>query len=176
MWTIIAAVVALVVAIVLIKAANQPDIFTMARSAVMKAPADKIFPYLNDPRKNQEWSPFDKKDWPIERTFTGAAEGVGAVYDFVGNGKEIGTGRITITESVPSSKVVMSLDMTKPMAASNVVTYTLTPKDGTTEVTWAMEGRTPFVGKIFHVFMNMEKMMGTAFETGLADLKAIVER
>ena len=36
--------------------------------------------------------------------------------------------------------------------------------------------RTPFIMKVMHVFMNMDKMMGKDFEAGLANLKTVAER
>ena len=38
-----------------------------------------------------------------------------------------------------------------------------------------MHGPTPFIGKIMHVFINMDRMVGKDFEKGLANLKAIAE-
>lgn len=66
--------------------------------------------------------------------------------------------------------------MEKPIAARNLVTFTFEPKGDETEVTWAMNGKTPFIGKILHVVFNMEKMVGKDFELGLARLKAAAER
>lgn len=70
----------------------------------------------------------------------------------------------------------MRLDMRRPMKASNTVVFTLAPAGGATEVTWAMEGDTPFVAKIMHVFVNMDRLCGGPFEDGLASLKSIVEK
>jgi hypothetical protein len=39
-----------------------------------------------------------------------------------------------------------------------------------------MYGATPFIGKVMHVFMNMDRMIGKDFETGLANLKKAVEQ
>lgn len=175
MLKIIALIVLVAVIVVLIIAARRPDRFAISRSATMKAPPEKIFPYLNDLKRNVDWSPFEKTDPNMRRTYGEPAAGVGATYEFAGN-NQAGAGRIAIVESVPSSKVVLSLDMVKPMKASNIVTYTLVPKGGETEVTWTMEGKQPFPIRVICVFMNMDKMMGNTFSRGLATLKSIVEK
>jgi hypothetical protein len=70
----------------------------------------------------------------------------------------------------------MQLDMIAPIAAQNIVEFTLAPRGDATEVTWTMQGATPFIGKLIGVFVNMDRMVGREFESGLADLKAIAER
>ena len=45
-----------------------------------------------------------------------------------------------------------------------------------TTVTWSMHGETPYWAKIFHVFFNMDTMVGGDFENGLAKLKAAAEK
>jgi hypothetical protein len=47
--------------------------------------------------------------------------------------------------------------------------------DASTKVTWAMEGKTPFVGRLFGIFFDCEKMCGDDFNKGLANLKQLVE-
>lgn len=171
---VLAAIVALV-AVVLLLAANKPDIFALQRSASIHAPPENIFPLINDLRAHESWSPFDKPDPKTKKTHSGAAAGEGAVYEWEGKG-EAGAGRIAIAESSPSSRIVMQLDMLKPIKASNTVVFTLQPKGPNTEVTWAMQGRTPFAAKIFHVFCNMDRMLGKTFEDGLANLGTLAER
>jgi hypothetical protein len=38
-----------------------------------------------------------------------------------------------------------------------------------------MSGKNNFIGRAFCMFMNMDKMVGSQFEKGLADMKSIVE-
>lgn len=167
--------VAVLVAGVLIYAAIQPDTFRIRRTVDIQASADKIYPYMSDFRKGDLWSPYEKKDPAMKRTFRGPESGIGAVYEFDGN-KEVGKGRLEIVEAVPPTKVVVTLDMIAPMKAHNTIEYTLLPKGNGTEVTWSMSGKNSFLGKILCTFVNMDKMVGKDFQAGLANLKALVER
>jgi hypothetical protein len=171
---VIAIVIAAIIAALLVYVSTKPDTFRIQRSAAIAAPPEKIFPHLNDLRAHQAWSPFEK-DPAMKRTLSAASAGKGAVYEWEGN-REVGKGRIAITDSVPSSKVVLALDMIKPFAAKNTVEYTLEPKGAATNVTWAMFGRQPFMAKLMSTFIDCEKMVGGQFELGLANLKAIAER
>lgn len=165
----------LAVAIVLILAARKPDVFGVQRSATIDAPADRIFPLINDLRAHERWSPFDKPDPATRKTYTGAATGTGSVYTWDGSG-QAGSGRIAITGSSANSRILMQLDMLKPFKASNVVRFDLEPVDGGTLVTWSMQGKTPHLAKVVHVFMDMDRVVGGQFEAGLANLKSITEQ
>ncbi len=101
--------------------------------------------------------------------------GKGATYGWDGN-NNVGQGSMEITDAVPSSKIELKLDFVKPMEGHNTVVFTLAPRGDTTQVGWMMQGPTPFIGKIIHVFMNMDKMVGGDFEAGLANLKAAAEK
>ena len=167
--------VVVVIAAILIFAATKPDIFRVQRAAGIKAPPEKIFAIINDFKRWDAWSPWEKKDPAMKRTFGATTDGKGAVYAWEGN-KDVGQGRMEIAESVPPSKVTLKLDFLKPFEAHNIVEFTLVPQGDSTNVTWAMQGPTPYFAKIIHVFMDMDSMVGKDFETGLANLKAIAEK
>lgn len=175
MFKYIALAIAFVIAVVLVLAALRPDTFTVSRSATIKAPPEKIFPYINNLKSFGAWSPYEKKDPAMKRTFSGPEAGKGAVYTWEGN-KEVGKGSMEITESAAPGKVVMKLDFIVPFEAHNRVDFTMAPKGDSTEVTWAMTGPVPFVARIAHLFFNMDKMVGTDFEAGLSNLKALAEK
>jgi uncharacterized protein YndB with AHSA1/START domain len=172
---IVAAVVLVAVAIVLILAANKPNEFRVQRSVTIKAPADKIYPLIVDLKGWASWSPYEKKDPGMKRTFSGASSGKGAVYEWDGD-KNVGHGRMEITHVDTPSKVMIKLDFFAPFEAHNTAEFSLTPQGDSTNVTWAMYGPNVFLGKVMQVFMNMDKMVGTDFEAGLQSLKARVEK
>jgi uncharacterized protein YndB with AHSA1/START domain len=172
---IIAAVFVVSVVVVLVYAATKPDTFRIQRTASIKAPPEKIFATLNDFQTWGTWSPWETKDPAMKRTFSGAEKGRGAVYEWDGD-RNVGKGRMEITESSPPSKVALDLNMIKPFEAKNTVEFTLEPQGDATRVTWAMNGRTPYIAKIVHVFFDMDRMVGSDFETGLANLKTVAER
>ena len=163
------------IVVVLGLASRKPDSFRIVRKIEVAAAPDKVFPYLEDPRKTLEWSPWEKKDPNLKKTFSGAAKGKGAVYEWDGN-KDVGAGRLEIVESVPPKLVVMELHFLRPMDDRGVARYEVTSTPAGSEVSWSMEGKSNFVSKIMCVFMDMDKMVGGEFEKGLASLKSIVEK
>ena len=174
MLKIIAIVVVVLIAAVLIYAATRPDTFRVQRSASISAPPEKIFPLINDLRSFNTWNPYEKKDPNAKGSYSGPASGKGAAYAFDGN-KDIGKGNIEITESSPTSKVTMNLNMFKPFEAHNIVEFTLQPVGETTNVTWAIHGPMPYMSKVMCVFFDIDNMVGKDFENGLSDLKTVAE-
>ena len=175
MLKIIAIVIVVIIAGVLGFAATKPDTFTVQRATTIKAPPEKIFPLINDFKRWETWSPWEKKDPMMKRTYVNAMSGKGAIYAWDGN-KDVGQGSMEITDTTPPSKIKLKLDFVKPFEGHNTVEFTLEPKGDATAVTWAMQGPTPFIGKIIHVFINMDSMVGADFEAGLANLKTAAEK
>jgi len=169
----IAAVV--LIAALLVFAATRPDTFRVQRAASIKAPPEKVFALLNDFQRWEAWSPWEKKDPAMRRTFSVVTSGKGAQYAWEGN-KEVGQGRMEIAESVPPSKVAIKLDFVKPFEAHNAVEFTLEPKGEATNVTWAMQGDTPLSREDRPRVPDMDKMVGKDFEAGLANLKTLAEK
>ena len=172
---VVAIVLLVAVAAILAIAAMRPDTFRVQRSALINAPPERIFPLIADLRRWSAWSPWEKKDPAMQRTFGGAERGVGATYAWEGD-KNVGTGRMEIIEATPPSRVAIKLDFVRPFEAHNTVTFTLTPQGDGTQVLWAMDGPVPFLFRIVHLFMNMDRMVGGDFEQGLAALKAEAEK
>jgi hypothetical protein len=164
----------LVIAVLLVVIATRPANFRLERVAVINAPAERIFPLINDFHQWTLWSPWEKLDPNVKRTYSGSPSGVGAVYEWTGN-KKVGEGRMTITESRPSDWLGIKLEFLKPWKATNQATFKLTPEGNGTRVVWAMEGTNNFMAKAFLLFMNMEKMVGPDFERGLSNLRAAAE-
>jgi hypothetical protein len=171
---IIGVLILLGAVLLVIYALNQPDDFRVARSQTITAPPEKIFPLLNDLHRFNEWNPFAKGDPNLEIAYSGPDSGRGATHSWDSTGRS-GKGRLEITEVSAPSRIAMQLDILKPVEGHNNVVFTLQPNGNATEVTWAMTGKTPFIGKMMCLFFSMDRMVGGEFEKGLADLKAIAE-
>lgn len=174
MWKKLGLVVVVFVAAVLLYAASRPDRFAVERRIVVQAPAEKIVPLLSDFRRWAEWSPWEKLDPAMKRSFGGPAAGVGATYAWQGN-KDVGSGRMEV-KAVTADKVGIQLDFIEPFEGHNTADFLLSPQGGGTEVRWVMSGPATFVTKLMGVFVSMDAMVGPDFERGLAQLKAAAEK
>ncbi len=154
---------------------TRPDVFRVERSASIKAPPEKIYAQINDLKAWAAWSPWEKKDPAMKRTFGAVTAGKGAVYEWHGD-KNVGRGRMEITDAMQPSKIAIKLDFFEPFEAHNTTEFTMVRKDDATAVTWSMYGPANFLSKLMGVFFNMDRMVGADFEAGLSNLKTIAEK
>ena len=175
MLKIIAITAVVILAGVLVYAATRPDSFRIERSATIKAPPEKVFAQVSNFKAWTAWSPWEKVDPALKRTYSGAETGKGAAYAWEGN-KDIGSGRMEITDAVPASKVTIRLDFFKPFEAHNTAEFTFAQQGDATTVTWAMFGPSPYLSKLMSLVFSMDRMVGGMFEQGLANLKSISEK
>jgi len=171
----IVVMIVVLVAVVLVLVLKQPTHYQVERSATINAPAPVVFGLVNDFHKWDSWSPWAKLDPNMRTNFEGAPAGNGAMYSWSGN-SQVGEGKMTITESRPSDLIKIKLDFIKPFAATNATDFVFTPAGNATNVKWTMSGDNNFIGKAFSLFMNMDKMIGSDFEKGLAQMKTVAEQ
>lgn len=174
----------------------QPDRYVVTRSAVIDAAPDKVFRAINNLRNWESWSPWAALDPQAAISYDGPAVGPGAAFEWSGN-KNVGAGRLTIVDSHANGRVDIKLDMRKPFAASNDVSFILTPDgDGAapdqgwlartfgfggksaarTHVAWSMSGRAGLIAKAINLVANRDRMVGGQFEKGLANLNALLAK
>jgi hypothetical protein len=175
MWKKILAGVAIALIGFLGFVATRPDKYHVERSQKVSAPASVVFPHLDDLKAWSSWSPWDKLDPAMKKTFEGPAKGVGSSYTWQGN-SDVGTGKMSITESQPISKVAYRIEFIEPFTSTAMTNISLKPEgENAVTVTWAMDGDNNFAGKLFGLFMNMDQAIGGDFEKGLANLKSTTE-
>ena len=175
MLKIIGIIVVIALVIVLGLAAAKPDTFSLQRATTIHAPPEKVFAYINDFHQWSAWSPWETIDPNMQRTYSGAPKGVGAVYSWSGNSKA-GAGRMEIKNIAPPLNAQIALDFTKPFETKNVIEFMLEPQGDSTGVTWVMRGPLPFVSKVMTVFVSMDALVGKDFEAGLVNLKVASEK
>jgi len=171
---IVVGILVLGVAVVLGIAATKPDDTHIERSALIKASPEAILANVNDYKKWKTWSPWEKVDPNMKRSYSGPESGKGAKCAWEGN-DEVGVGNMEILSTEPT-KTVLKLHFDKPFEGDNIVTFTVLPEGDASKVTWAMDSKdNPFMCKVAQVFVNMDEVCGKEFDKGLKDLKTISE-
>jgi hypothetical protein len=176
MFKVILGIALILVIAILLYAWTRPSTFYVERSTVIQAPPEKIFPLVDDFHQWGTWSPWEKLDPAMQRTFSGPESGKGAGYAWQGN-KQVGQGNMQITDTAAPNRVTIKLDFIKPFEGHEITEIMLDPAgNGSTTVKWTMQGPNSYLAKLFGVFVNMDKSIGKDFETGLANLKTASER
>jgi Polyketide cyclase / dehydrase and lipid transport len=158
----------------LVFVATRPDTYVVQRSQRIEAPAEIVFAHLEDFRAWKAWSPWEKVDPGMQRTYSGPVKGVGAGYAWEGN-RKVGKGRMTVTEASPPTGLTCRLEFIEPFASVATAGFALEPQGSAVVATWRMDGKNNLMGKAMSVFMDLDRMIGTEFEKGLASLKALAE-
>jgi hypothetical protein len=173
-WAVLIGII-LALGIFSVIVARAPSHFAITRSITIAAPAQVVFEKINNFHQWQDWSPWAKLDPQVKNTYEGLDAGVGAIFKWSGN-REVGAGQMTIVESQPFTLIGIKLDFTAPMTASNRSQFTLVPEGNDTRVIWTMSGHNHFIARAFGILFNIDKMVGSQFEKGLATLKALSEK
>ncbi len=147
----------------------QPATMDIHRTYTVEAPAEILFALVNDFDNHPQWEPWGAKDPAMLVTNSETTAGVGAWSSWEGN-DDVGSGKQTIVESLPNSKVVTSLEFIAPFEAKNTATFTFVEDGGGTTVTWRITGENDFGGKMAGMFMDIDAMIGADFEMGLQQL------
>lgn len=153
---------------------TRPDTYRVQREIEIAAQPAAIFANLDDFHRWADWSPWEKLEPGMKRSYSGPASGVGARYAWEGD--KVGAGTMTISESKPPERLTIRLDFTRPFAETNQVLLELTPAAAGTRVRWTMSGPLRLAGRVMSLFTNMDKVIGRDFEKGLVQLKERCER
>jgi hypothetical protein len=151
------------------------DNYTVVRSATIDAAPGRVYEQIADFRRWTSWSPWEDLDPDLERSYSGAESGTGAVYAWSGN-RKAGQGRMVVVEATEPSRVRIDLTFEKPWKSRNDTRFTIEPAGSGSQVTWSMTGQKTLMTRVLGVFTSLDKMVGPDFEKGLARLKATVER
>ena len=168
MIEVVVVFVVFLLVLVLAYAATRPNNFRLERATTIKAPPEKVLALITDFRQWRLWSPWEKMDADLQRTYIGPDNGVGAAYAW--HGKKAGAGRMEIVQSSPSL-IQIRLDFLKPFEAHNTAEFSLAVQGDCTLVRWAMYGPSPFISKLMGIFFSLDKMVGKDFESGLENMK-----
>lgn len=138
------------------------------RSALIDAPAQRVFALVSSTEGFQAFNPYrdDEPNLLIEPS--GPSRGIGASFAFKGKDTE---GRQTIVAMEENKSVTMQIDL--GAMGAPVQSFTLTPEGSQTRVTWATEttfGANP-VGRVFGLMMD--GYLGPIYERGLSNLARV---
>lgn len=190
---VLVAIVAVVIAFSIL-VASQPSTFEIERSITIDAPPMTVFNQVNNLRRWEKWSPWATLDPKMKTSHGKVSAGVGAKMEWEGN-YQVGKGKLTILKSNFPGRIVYSLEMLAPMAATNDMEFRLetklTSKKGVpitdasttnepmiiqTQVWWTMSGSCNLLCRAANVIFDCQKDIGQKFDKGLQNLKVLSEK
>ena len=163
-----------VVAIVVSIAFRQGGSFTVERHITIRTTPARIQPLIVDLHQWRQWAPWEHIDPNLQRTYSGAASGPGAVYAWRG-AHRAGVARVEITGAAPN-RIDLTMAFMKPVASASQASFTFTPDGAATRVTWRLQGPLTLRTRLITSFIGMDVLLGSELERGLASLKTAAEK
>ena len=150
-----------------------PNESNVTRSTIIAAPPEKVFSYVNSMKQFNRWSPWAELDPDAVVNYTGPESGLGSVMEWSSEDPSVGKGKQQIVEVVPNQLVETRLEFDGQGDA--LARWVLEPTSDGTSIEWQFNtewGYNP-VGR--YMGLMMDKWVGSAYEDGLTNLKALVE-
>ena len=150
-----------------------PSAVRVQRATIINATPAQIFPFLNDFRKFNAWSPWAARDRDAQYDFTGPDQGPGATMSW--RSEKLGEGRQQIVVSLPDERVVTRLDL-GTMGTTADAAFSLTQQSPGTLVTWSFSTKLPANPLKRWLALLFPRWIGADYDEGLSRLKSLVER
>lgn len=137
----------------------QPPSFGVTTSQVtlsktdINAPPEKLFALIEDFHNWTKWSPHEHDDPAVRRTYSGAAQGKGAVYEWYG-AKDFGAGRAQIAQADAAARLLVDLDLTRPAQGHLRLDFTLDRHGATTNAAVSTNGPDDVVKYVMNNFFD----------------------
>ncbi|UTW68279.1 SRPBCC family protein [bacterium SCSIO 12643] len=171
---IILAIVA-IVALVLIVAAIVPSEYSVKREVVIQRSNQEVFDYIKYLKNQDNFSTWAQKDPNMEKTFTGEDGKVGFTSHWNSEVEDVGEGEQEIMKIEDGKRIDFQLRFIKPFEATDMAYMTTEDMGGQTKVVWGFDGNMPYPSNLMLLFMDFEQMLGPELQTGLNNLKSIME-
>ena len=139
----------------------------VSRNVNINASPDEVYKILSDFNHWRAWSP-----WLIqEPEATNKVSDDGKLNEW--EGERVGSGNMRITDEKANEQIKMDLTFLKPWKSEAKVTFELSEKDHSTDVTWSMDSSLPFF--MFWMKKMMTELIGMDYDRGLKMLKELIE-
>jgi hypothetical protein len=160
----------------LVAAFTKKD-YSIVREVTINKPKKEVFDYIKLVKNSENYSKWVMMDPNSKKEFRGTDGTVGFVFAWDSENKNVGKGEQEIKAITEGEKIEFGLHFIKPfegLASAYMSTEEVTPDQ--TKVSWGFSSKMPYPMNIMLLFMNMEDMLGKDLQTGLDNLKAVLEK
>lgn len=165
-----------VVAILLIAGLFVKKDYAVEKEVVIHRSEVDVFRYLKMVKNQDNFSVWNKKDPNAKKEYRGTDGQVGFIAFWDSANKEVGKGEQEIIDIVENQRIDLKLRFKEPFEAEDNA-YFITEKIGLyeTKVIWGFKGKMNYPMNLMLLTFDMDKEIGGALQTGLNDLKTILE-
>jgi uncharacterized membrane protein len=170
-------VIVIIIAVILLIALFVKKDYHVERTIVINKPKQTVFDYVKYLKNQNNFSKWANMDPAMRKSFRGTDGTVGFVSAWDSDSSDVGKGEQEIKKIVPGAKIDYEIRFIKPFesTAPAAIAFATEPENKT-KVTWEFNGHMPYPMNIMQLFCNMDSMLGPDLETGLTNLKTILEK
>ncbi|MBK8444711.1 MAG: SRPBCC family protein [Sphingobacteriales bacterium] len=168
---------AIIIAIPLIVALFVKKDYAVEKEIVINAPKAEVFEYIKFLKNQDNYSKWNKIDPNMKKTYTGTDGTVGFISAWESKNENVGVGEQEILKITEGERIDTKLRFKAPFEAQDDA-YMITEdaENNQTKVKWGFKGAFPYPMNLMGLFLNMDKEIGSDLETGLNNLKTILEK
>jgi hypothetical protein len=169
-------IVGLIVLVLIVAVFVKKD-FAVEREIVINKPKTEVFDYIKYLKNQDNYSKWAQMDPAMKKEYKGTDATVGFVSAWDSDKDDVGKGEQEIKGITEGERVDYELRFIKPFEATNYAYMaTESASDAQTKVKWGFNGKMNYPMNIMMLFMDMDAMLGKDLETGLNNLKGVMEK
>lgn len=174
-WLLI--IIVIIVAIPLIVALFVNKDYSVEREVVINKPIGVVFEYVKYLKNQDNFSKWAQMDEHMKKSYRGTDGTVGFVSAWDSDSSNVGKGEQEIKAIKHGEKIDYEIRFTEPFeSTSDAAMTTELMNDYQTRVKWSFKGKMTYPMNLMLVVMDMEKEIGGDLQTGLNNLKEILEK
>ncbi|MBN2348633.1 MAG: SRPBCC family protein [Bacteroidales bacterium] len=167
----------ILIAIPLIIALFVKKDYHVEREITINKPLQEVFNYVKYLKNQDLYSRWATMDPDMKKTYSGTDGTVGFVSAWESNNREVGKGEQEIVKITEGERIDFELRFMEPFQSTEPAFMTTERiAENQTLVTWGFSGHMKYPMNLMLLFMDFEKLIGNDLETGLNNLKILLEK
>jgi len=174
-WILIVLVV--IIGVPLIIALFTKKDYKVEREIVINKPKMEVYNYVKYLKNQNDYSKWALMDPNLRKTFRGTDGTVGFVSAWESDNKDVGKGEQEIKGMKDGERIDYEIRFIEPFAGTStayMTTEAISPTQ--TKVKWGFDGKMSYPMNFMLVVMDVEKAIGDDLQTGLTNLKKLLEK
>ncbi len=170
-------IIVILVAIPLITALFVKKDYAVEKEITINKPRQVVFDYIKMLKNQDNYSVWAARDPNMTKAYTGTDGTAGFISSWQSKNKEVGSGEQEILKVTEGERIDFKLRFKEPFEAqADAYMTTEAAGEQQTKVKWGFKGATPYPWNFMNLFIDMDKAVGKDFETGLTNLKTVLEK
>jgi len=170
-------IVLIIIAIPLISALFISKDYGVVEKIIIERPIAEVYEFTKYLKNQDQFSKWALMDPEMEKYYEGEDGTVGFVAGWKSENPDVGHGEQEILAIKEMERIDYELRFIEPFESTDKAYLAYEPLGpNQTEVTWGFEGHMSYPMNVMIPLMNIENMLAEDFQTGLSNLKKIMEK